>query len=1046
MDIKKLILKSSDVKGDIVAGDKYGLDEEKMRDLIQDMFYKKNYPNHHELSDIDCKKLAKDLLESFAPSSLINLYPNVSDEIEKAISSLDWERRRLLKISKQDSGVERSMTKISELVSLLHKKHLIIGSGGIGKTHTLWHLANKLLETEHSLPIYISLSDFNSISEVMAFFEDMAPEIGGISQLKQHSNVIFLLDGWSQFPKGLSNSPESERQKLLAFLGDVRVIATGRYATPFDSPFKVWEIQGLSDTIIDTVLSLGLPNGHHPTEQMYELLRSPLLLILYLLLNGGTTSKGELLSEFQRNLTHGDPHQATQVLITMGKAVARMSLIHKSRRKVDFDREVFSIINATGEKDIPNQISQLGTLGYQQNHLRPIHDIYQEWLLGIGIIQDWEELSFLSVQDLSTREGIILALESGEKLSPSDLQSIINLDLIFTASFLPFVTAKNADESKLIKEVIQKIHNLMDSDQDYNRYRGILAALRSRNTFLFNKCLETLSKMVEQNYYFHDLEQFIEISFIKNNRSILANWLEKGKGEEYFLSVIKKSGDSSWSNWIKEQYNAGKLSMGQAIGTALATISTLPSWVRNDLPTLIKQEGSYYLRSAAKRGVNIDLAQWVMDHYAEFVQPSNSTFYDLNMVLVGCGDDHLFHQLYNRFDSYPSYAQELLLYAFRDRDESWMVKFQENYLSSGNRHIFHILYENVYEEITDEKAEEWTKSSNERVQIHGWRTLVKKHQNAMVLKLLENLPDSFHNVSNVPTLIAMQELNDPPLVIVDELWKRLNGHINPKIMQDMMYSLAKVYPDGIASIVGHLQKDPFFLPNYHFYLFLQLLKEWSQRSGVQLRVKADNIDEDLSDYLLLKRLTTRNSDDFLANALRIGNTNRILDYLFPSIESRNSNIYTLLKKTNGLTNYHSNLFTFIMACPIEQCVEDMFSFFSSCWHTFPETKLIEFLEIIIKSNNTQKNLFKFINQLSEPYPNTYKTLYKRIMNYLFEWPENNIHVYQDMATILTNYSFDNLCELLDPFLTEKRSQTFWLIRLIEQNSKTKLINEEGQWI
>ncbi|MGF9975516.1 hypothetical protein [Viridibacillus arvi] len=1047
MDIRNVKLKSSQVTGDIVAGDKYGLDEEMMRDLIQNMLSNTTSPSRHELIDNDYKKLAEDLLKSFSPHSLINLYPDVSKETETAISSIDWEGRRLMKINKQNSELDRSITKIAELLSLQHKKHLIIGSGGLGKTHTLWHMANKLLVTGQALPIYISLADFNSISEVMAFFDDMIPNAGGILQLKQHPNVVFFLDGWSQFPKGLSHSPESERQKLLAMLGDVRVIATGRYATPFDSPFTIWELEGLSDTVVKAVLSIGLPDGnHHQTGQINELLRFPLLLILYLLLNGGTISRGELLSEFQRNLTHGDPHQANQLLIIMSKAIARVSLIYKSRRKADFDREVSSIVKTTGVQDIPTQINQLGTLGNQQNHLRPFHDLYLEWLLGIGIIQDWEELSFLSMQDLSTREGVMLALESGEILSSSHLQSIMNLDLVYTASFLPFITAKNADESRVIKEIINKIDSLMDSDQDYDRYRGILAALASRRTVLFKKSLETISEMVDKGYYFHDLEQYLEVTFLKNNRAILADWLKDGKGKDYFLSAIKKSGDPIWINWIKEQYDARKLSIGQAIGTALAIVTTLPSWVMNDLATLIKQRGSYHLRSAVKRGVNIELAQWVMEHYSEFVHSSSSTFYNLNMVLVGCGDDQLFQQMFDCFDSYPSHVQERLLFAFRDRDEFWLIKFQEKYLSTGNMDIFHLLFENVYEAITDEKAEEWTKNRNASVQTHGWKTLVKKHQNTMVLKLIENLPESFHNMSYVPTLKAMHELNSPPANIVGELWNRLNGQIQPMLMQDMMYALSRVYPNGIASIVRQLKDNPYFLPDYHLYLFLELLKEWSQRSGIQIMVKTANGDKEFSEHLLLNRLDTRDTNHFFAMALKVGNNKKILDFLVSRIETGSADIYTLLIESGGQTTYHPALVTYVMGFPTNQCVTDMFKLFSSCWHTFPEHKLIEILGKIIESNDKRDNLFKFINQISEHPQVTYKDLYKRILNILFECPGNHTHQYREMASILANYTLDILIELLEPFLSDNKPQTLWLIRFIENNSETKLLDEEGQWI
>lgn len=316
----------------------------------------------------------------------------------------------------------------------------------------------------------------------------------------------------------------------------------------------------------------------------------------------------------------------------------------------------------------------------------------------------------------------------------------------------------------------------------------------------------------------------------------------------------------------------------------------------------------------------------------------------------------------------------------------------------------------------------------------------------MVQKLIETFPESFDNVSYVPALKAMQELNDAPADIVDELWKRLHGNIKPMLMQDMIYALAKVYPAGLTSIVGVLQNNPNFLPDYHVYLFLQLLKDWSQRAGVQLMVKTDNGDKEFPEYLLLSRLATRDSDQFFAKALKVVDSKGILEFLVSRIETGSADIYTLLIETGGLTTYHPALVTYVMGFPTDQCVTDMFKLFGSCWQTFPEPKLIEMLEKIIESNNKRDNLFKFINQISKHPQDIYISLYKRIIKVLFEWPENPTHPYQDMASILSNYSLDILIELIELFLSEYTPQTLWLVGLIESNFETKLIDEEGHWI
>lgn len=78
-------------------GDNIGLDEEKTRKIFREEFLTLVHKQDKRLSKEDYEVVAKDLIQSFTPPSILHLFPESSEDVREAIPTLNWEDHRLVK-------------------------------------------------------------------------------------------------------------------------------------------------------------------------------------------------------------------------------------------------------------------------------------------------------------------------------------------------------------------------------------------------------------------------------------------------------------------------------------------------------------------------------------------------------------------------------------------------------------------------------------------------------------------------------------------------------------------------------------------------------------------------------------------------------------------------------------------------------------------------------------------------------------------------------------------------------------------------------------
>lgn len=1036
---KKIDIKNNHVQGDLVMGNKIGVSEQALKAILREEFSVLKQRDEIPINKI--KELADNLLNSFVPPSLLPLFPNVNPMVNAAISSLEWENRWLIE-QKNDNNLTR-MVHFNELLTMKDYRHLIVSPGGSGKTYSLWHFCSKLLKTSAIIPIYLSLSDFSGSIEIQDFLKQKLQGYD-IALLVEHPSIIFALDGWSQFTQEAGNN-HSESRKLLAFLGQTRILATGRFITPYDDSFTFWEMDKLSLEIVQSTLNIGLSNINAlPSQEILDFLRLPLTLILYMLLGGQSSTYGELLCNFQKYLTQ---HYANwkDLLKVMGKASARLALLYQDMKIISFEEEVSSVSKELEVQNANLLIQQLGTLGNRYDVLQPIHDIYWDWLIGIGILTDWENVGYISSRILTTRNQIKFALESGERLDAKFVQEIYEMDLVFAAMFVPYLMKYHKVESEVIKKISDKIEGLLNSRRVVDYYRGIMAALLSESSELFPQILNPLSQLVSKGFYFREIEENFPSKLLWEHRDCVSNWLDQNKSKYYLLNPIKLTGDSRWVEWSGQQFLAGNLTRGEAIEIALACGAKLPEWVEVELPLLLKEEGAYHLKAAVEKGVNLPLARWVAANYFKYVSATNSTFFDLNKVIVKCGNDKIFENLFEQFEKFPSHVQELLIYAFIERDPSWIIRLQEKCFKEKTFIQHHKLFEFILPEVSDANLRTWIQSKDTKIQIHGWRTLAKKYQNEILAELIKHLPESFDNLHSVPALKAMQQLAEPPESLLQELWKRLKGSIQPMLMEDFIRVLANIHPTGLVTIANELSYNPLFLPSYHLSRFIEFFKEWEKKTGMKMMVKDSECDLSLIDQLLLINIRAAKGPDFLDCLISEVENDIVFDEIVLLLESDNTNIKTVLNRVR-LKKYHKGLFNYLLNLPDDEGILYILNQYNSVLFTFPEASLLQLLQKIIDSDKKSEYLDKLIHIVSHQPMIHHRKFHEKLLDNIIKLVEISYHQHKSISSILSIYPPIEIRKIAKKFYEEKESQMLLVIRMIEGIIRRLLIDESGKWI
>lgn len=172
--------------------------------------------------------VAANLLRAATPRSVASLFRDVNEKKLAAVAQVS----ALPRMVTQSNALPRE---VGTLVIEKQGAVAIAAPSGYGKSHAVWSACERALKEHQAVPIFIPIGGMSSTDEVVKYLANAgAPSL---SELQQNDDVVFVLDGWSEFPRDVSSkSAEVERSSMLALIGSRPIVATCRTAN--DSRFQ----------------------------------------------------------------------------------------------------------------------------------------------------------------------------------------------------------------------------------------------------------------------------------------------------------------------------------------------------------------------------------------------------------------------------------------------------------------------------------------------------------------------------------------------------------------------------------------------------------------------------------------------------------------------------------------------------------------------------------------------------------------------------------------------------------------------------------------
>jgi len=977
------------------------------------------------------RQLARKLLDSGLPSSITAVYPDATVAASQALTTLSKIERFIVEVG---DGSEDSLTRhtFQTLAVLKESKHLVIAAPGSGKTHALWQVAEALISSSESIPLFLPVGGLSTWDQVRSIISDVSPDLSP-DEILRDPRVCVCIDGWSEFGTGMNIG---QRSKALRVLQEVRVIANARHADAGDSGFKIWRLEPLPLHAVSSALSRARPGSPEIPERLLDLLRQPLMISLFLLSGKDEGSAGALLQDFHARLTRNMPEKFNEAL---SRAVAVVTLSGDK----SYSRLIAQLRLHANELNVPEPVRLLESLGSITNRAGqavPVHDLYWSWLCGCGLLQGIGTAS--AITRLSTRESYALALQSGEPVSAGLIEATVDFDWLLAAKLHAHTGSSHAHQ--VIADTLER--GFSDSRLAV-RGRAALAALISQTPRYIPQVLQTLSKLYACRAAGRSWLDELEPAVIFPLRGVIADWLGS-PGTHLLLESIAEKGTSQWVDWLEQMATANKITWNDAIATALACSPGVPAWGSHRLYDLLRDD-PWKLRHAAARRSNLALATFIAGEYSQIIEQAvaggSSGWIDMNRVILDCGTDQTFERLLADFSDMTEKAQELLGYAVVDRGGEWIARFQkaafmqpkQMHLHSQRHTHHHKLAKVMSLDVDDETARQWIANGYCN---SGWRVLIARHGVAMLPELIAAMPSSFSGSDFVPELEYIAYLDSAPKTLLPEIWKRVMGQMQPKTAQDVLLAVNIVTPEGMLSIVDFLNRVSFSLPAYHLDIVLQIYADWQKDTNLKLQATVDGKSFPLDHYLVMRGLENGWEGHFTPVILSRcpGLAIDAVLHRFADDEVRQGEILKSLK----LSSYHDGVFSTMLRKPqLEKLIPEVFG---ECFETLPESALIQ----AIRSENIDQDALSYwLSKSSNP---LHRRIHAKLVTRVLQKPMD-IGAYRNVANCLRSHPRYDLINLLtetlfDGDLEAIEEKALWFIRQVEDVRGERLINEAGMFI
>lgn len=987
-----------------------------------------NLSKQKEASLESLKRISKNLLNGFTPPNLIgNFSTNIALEetIEKALAS----PRKLTfqKQNKSDGSIKNNTIEISEILKLKERTFFIEGFGGMGKTHLLWNFGKKLLETE-TIPIYISLSNFSNVESIDVFFKTFDLELG-LHQISNQSNVLFLLDGWTEF--ALTQNNRSEHSKLLSLIAGSKIIATGRFITELDVEFEILKLEGFKKSETEKYLN------KTPSDEIATFLEYPLFLILFVYLNETISKPYDLLYHFYLKITEKFEDNS-KFLNVLSFVAAKIEIEKLDKTWINFERLIYHEANKREIQEWQKLLTSSGIVRNFRDRLEPTHDIYWEWLVGIGLHLNCKEWGNSSLTSMRLRDCLRFSIGC---LYDTNLDRF-HYDLIQTDinAFSIFYSKANIEKKK---EFDSKLMKALESKNNSVAFNAIYSFFLSESEKSINKAKTVTYRLLKEGFYFPNIKEKISNAFLWNHKEEFLGWITEDKPIYFIIEAIQKTKDEKWANWIESKYHQDLIPYSRAIQIYLATSNAFPDWIRNDLTEFIHKHHAYHLKAANQLGRNHELATWLFENYLSILgERNNSDFVHINDIIFSCAISELLERIESSFHTLETKIRELLMYGIREYQPQMAVNIAKSHKFTSPEEINY--YDGVdLSSVEEECIRSWMKHPELEIQYFGWQVLAKKLQNQLLDEIEISLPDSFDDMHVCPPLRALGEISDLPRKWEDILVSRVKGNLQPMLTVDLIKAFSKIESIGPISFYKYyIEPNPTFLPTYHLQLFLQSMIDWEKKNGLEFRMNFElqSSTSKLTDWIIFQNLKKiSNQDNFIISLINLISTddtkkqmaealkdNAYISKYFESAEERQREVAKYFKRSIDESKY-----------------DNAFKEMDQCFKEVEMKDLLLLIDFYRKSKNFSKIegiLYRISQRNQEDVENDVYLLLKYYTDKSLDFKEIRI-----LCQISAKLNLDSLFQIFYPYILIKNVSALSILAFAKYFSDLVILNDKYEF-
>lgn len=786
----------------------------------------KSHIGHTQLSFI-----SDTLLHQFKPNNLENeLLESQSDFLPITASE------RV--ISREVDG-KKLHIKVNELSSTAQGINIIIANGGAGKSSVLWSIARELAEHEYLIPIFIPIKDFPSITDINEFINELSSG-NSFRDIIKLENVVFLLDGLNDISGG--GRQDSEIRKLLSLLSNSISIITSRPLKMINNA-TYWDLELLDTNQVNDYLfscNLSTPNNSH---NMVDVLRYPLMLILYVSMRGRVNDVSTLFQEYFFHITDDFP-SPVDILKSVSETTATAYYNNELNSYSAFNATFKSYYKKYSGEDFGYDISSLGILSKKNNYISPIHDLYWEWLIGCGVLFNWSENKRSVEFDLNLRKCIYTSLGSSVLSLPSEseLIQLIDLDIILSSYFFKKVIG-DFKYTEFKSSLEFKIYEKLSSPLAFEVFRAVKSVLISCNGKLLSNAFDKLNRLTETKFKVSSILEVIDDDFLWQNKCILLEYLKINKLPYVIISHIENMQSVRWGLWSEEVFLSGEIQFNQASRIYFSSSKQLPTWVVNNFKSNEPFEFVYSLRNAARLGVNENLASWLYENFDEIVDLSKGGSFVFNLmdIIEKCGNDTLIEQIVSDYFELDERKQEYFIFLLEKVNFRFLLPMKNKLFDSALRtHEKSKLFSILVNEFSDVELELWINSENEKYSDLGWSAIAKRKGMEVLERIIDSLPASYAGLHMIPPLRALHKIDNLPSSLEDVLMSKLGSPMQPMATQDFIIAMSNIKPHGILRVMNMIRQSPHMMGAFHFEIFLKEYSKWSQINKIEIMGEADN--------------------------------------------------------------------------------------------------------------------------------------------------------------------------------------------------------------